>query len=274
VRTTLGVDDLPCEGGYPYRGPMYGIDKDGGFHSGPTWGFDPRLGLPGAPEGKPLFIPPVLSDQAERGTPGQWRKDPMGGGGIGEEPTEAIARFSDYSVRKMQEYMEGHIAVWREDKQAYAMWHHYLGDFSALLKNDGFKLPIENNVEVFSVMAASCAVTEEANFIYEVIGPYTSGLIDTFDPAVEADRKRARRLPVAGWDVSLRIEQGGETRTYMLPMQWRPDDDPRDPAALQTRAVNVPARDGRVTRAELLLTPEAHVNGMPDEPRVLYAREF
>jgi hypothetical protein len=270
----LGVDDLPCEGGYPYRGPMYGNDKDGGFHGGPTWGFDPRIGLPGAPDGKPLFVSPVLSENAVRGTPGQWKKDPMGGGGIGEEPEEEIARFSDYSVRKMQEYMEAHIAVWDEQKQAYGKWSHWTGRFDQYLKHDGFTLPIENDVEVFSVMAACSAVTEEANFIYEIVGPYISGLIDTFDPANEDDRRRARRLPVPGWDLSLRITQGGTTKTCMLPMAWRPDDDPLHPSSLQTRAINVPTRDGKVTHAQLLLTPEAHVNGLPDNPTVLYERDF
>jgi hypothetical protein len=270
----LGVDDLPCEGGYPYKGPMYGRDKAGGFHGGPNWGFDPRLGLPEGEPGKPAFIPPYLSEQCVRGNPGEWKKDPMGGGGIGEEPHEEIARFSDYSVRKMQEYMERHVAIWREDKQAFAAWHHYLGGFDTLLKNNGFDLPIERDVECYSIMAACSAVTEEANFIYEPIGPYTSGLIDTFDPAVDADRQRARRLPIAAWDLSLRITQGTQTRTYMLPMAWRPDDDPLDPASLQTRAINVPTRDGPVTHAQLLLTPEAQVHGLPETPTVLYARDF
>ena len=124
-------------------------------------------------------------------------------------------------------------------------------------------------------MAAVSAVTEEANFIYEVVGPYRSGLIDTFDPSVEEDRKRARKLPAGSWDISLRIEQGGgSTKTFMLPVAWRPEDDPLDPDSLQTRAVNVPARDGKITRAELLLTPEANVNGLPAAPRKLYATDY
>jgi len=259
----LYVDDLPCEGGYPYRGPMFGINRDNGaYHGGPTWRFDPRTG----------FISPLLSENAERGTPGEWRKDPMCGGGIAEEPGEAIAGFSDYSVRKMQEYMERHLAIWCEEKQAYVCWNHYEGAFSTVLKNDGIAFPIERDVEVYSVMVAVSAVTEEANFIYEVIGPYRSGLIDTFDPHVEEDRARARKLNVGSWDISLRIQQGGVTRTFMVPAAWRPDDNPRDVASLQTRAVNVPVRDGEVARAELLLTPEADIHGLPSAPRVLYSR--
>jgi hypothetical protein len=256
----LGVDDLPCEAGYPYIGEMYGINKgNGGYHGGPTWRFDPSTG----------FVSPLLSDQTD--SPGEWKKDPMGGGGRGEEPDEEIAQFSDYSARKMQDYMERNVAKWSEEKQAYTTWNHWTGAFSSVQKNNGIRFPVERDVDVYSILLSTSAVTEEGNFIYPVIGPYVSGLIDTFDPSVEADRKRARRLPVGCWDICLRIEQGGRTKTFMLPIAWQPDDDPLDLDSLQTRAVNVPVRDGEVTHAELLLTPEANVNGLPEEPKVLYS---
>ncbi len=261
----LGVDDLPCEAGYPYIGQMYGINKgNGGHHGGPTWRFDPRVG----------FVSPILSDKTE--SPGEWKKDPMGGGGRGEEPGEAIAQFSDYSVRKMQDYMERNVARWNEDKQAYCIWNHWTGQFSDVIKNDGVLLPIENDVEVYSILFSVSAVTEEANFIYPVIGPYISGLIDTYDPAVEEDRERARRVKRlgGGWDITLRIRQGGAAKQFMLPLQWQPDDDPLELASFLTHAVNVPVRDGDVTSAELLLTPEAQVSGMPEAPTVLFGREF
>lgn len=259
----LGVDDLPCEAGYPYMGEMYGINKgNGGYHGGPTWRFDPRVG----------FVSPILSDQTKN--PGEWKKDPMGGGGIGEEPGEEIAQFSDYSVRKMQDYMERNVARWNEEKQAYAIWNHYTGEFSDVIKNDGVLLPIESDVEVYSVLFSVSAVTEEANFIYPVIGPYVSGLIDTFDPGSGEDRKRCRRLNTGPWDISLRIEQGGKTKTFMIPLAWCPDDDPLKLDSFLTHAVNVPVRDGKITRAELLLTPEADVNGMPASPNVLYSTDI
>lgn len=259
----LGVDDLPCEAGYPYKGEMYGINKgDDAYHGGPTWRFDPRTG----------FVSPILSERSS--TPGEWKKDPMGGGGIGEEPGEAIAAFSDYSVRKMQDYMEQHVVMWSEEKQAYVRWNHWTGACSDIVKNNGVRFPLVRDIEVYSIMIQTSAVTEEANFIYPVIGPYTSGLIDTFDPASAEDRKRARKLPFGRWDISLRIIQGGQTKTYMLPIAWQPDDDPLDLDSLQTRAVNVPTRDGNVTRAEILLTPEANVQGIPEAPEVLYASDL
>ena len=247
-------------------GPMYGRTKtDNPFHAGPTWRYDPRFGK---------FISPVLSEQAVRGVPGEWKKDPMGGGGINEEPDEIIAGFSDYSVRKMQEYMEAHVAVWDEPTQTYRKWEPYGGKFSIIVHNDGIKLPIERDVEVYSIMAAVSAVTPKANFLYKVLGPYRSGLIDTFDPNVEDDRNRARKLPLGRWDISLQIVQGGLTKTFMLPIPWRPtEDQTTSPDSLYTRAVNVPVRDGAVTHASLLLTPEANVFGMPAQPRVLYSRD-
>jgi len=256
----LGVDDLPCEAGYPYIGELYGITKGkGGYHGGPTWRFDPRVG----------FVSPILSDKTSNA--GQWKKDPMGGGGIAEEPDEVIAQFSDYSVRKMQDYMERNVAKWDEEKQGYFIWNHYTGDFSDEIKNNGVLFPVDPDVEVYSILFSVSAVTEEANFIYPVIGPYVSGLIDTFDPTVEGDLERARKLPFGSWDISLRIEQGGVTKTFMVPLAWDTDGDPLEPDSFLTHAVNVPVRDGEVTKAELLLTPEANVNGLPANPKVLYA---
>lgn len=271
----LDVDDMPCEWLYPYRGAMHGIDKTthDGCHIGPTWGFDPRIGLPGAAEGKPLFISPLVPAELDNEVTGEWRSGPMMGGG---GKPDALKIFSDWSVRKMQAYMEKKIAVWDEQRQAYMGWNVWWRDYRDVLKSDGVNFPLERDVEVCSVMAAVCAPTEEANFIYPLVGPYRSGLIDTFDPAKEEDRRRARRLKSygGGWDVCLRIEQGGQTQTFMMPMEWRPEDDPTDPDCLQTRAVNLPTRDGKVTRAQLLLTPEAEVHGLPDEPQVLYERRF
>jgi hypothetical protein len=274
----LGLEDAPCEGTFPYIGPMYGITKgDNGFHGGPTWKFDPRIG----------FISPTLSDNPERGNPGEWRKDPMCGGGIAEEYDEALAYFSDFSVRKQQEYLEKDLTIYSEEKQAYVCWHHYLGAYEYVQKNDGYLFPIERDVEVFSILFAISAVTERGNFIYELIGPYNSGLIDTFDPSVEEDRKRARKINVSHWDtrrarklnaphwdICLRVEQGDVTKTFMMPIEWNPDANPLDMESLQTRALNLPVRDGKVGKVELLLTPEADINGLPEHPTVLYTRTF
>jgi hypothetical protein len=60
----------------------------------------------------------------------------------------------------------------------------------------------------------------------------------------------------------------------MMHMNWTEGMDPCDDDAYQTRAVNLPVRDGQIEKVELLLTPDAAIDGMPDNPRVLYARDF
>ena len=42
-----------------------------------------------------------------------------------------------------------------------------------------------------------------------------------------------------------------------------------DPASFVTKAVNLPASDGEITKIELLSTPNAAVNGVPNTPLIL-----
>jgi hypothetical protein len=91
------------------------------------------------------------------------------------------------------------------------------------------------------------------------------------DPTLAEDRALAARgfAPPDGCDVTLRVVQGGKVKTYMLPVAWRPGGDPLSRGELQTAAINLPARDGKVTRVELLLTPDAQEMGLPTDPKVL-----
>ena len=75
--------------------------------------------------------------------------------------------------------------------------------------------------------------------------------------------------PSGGCDVSVRIIQGGVTKTYMLALSLNTSADPLSAGSLQTRALNLPARDGEVTSVELLLTPNAEKNGLPVELEIL-----
>jgi len=272
---SLNVLHLCDEPEYPYHDTMYGIPAKGP-HVGPTWGFDPRIGLAGAPEGKPYFISPVIPEKTLRGEPGHWKNDPLQGRSGAHEEGHILTMYSDWSLHKMQAYAEEKAVYWSDELQAYVTWDDEKADYSKIVENNGIDFPIERDVEVYSVMASASAVTEEANFIYKPIGPYVSGLIDVFDPEVPEDRERA--LKIYGGekrcDVSLRIVQGGKTKTFMMPMEWRPEDDPKARREFQTSAVNVPVRDGEVTSAELLLTPEAEKNGMPANPEVLYSRKY
>ena len=134
--------------------------------------------------------------------------------------------------------------------------------------NNGVEYPIERDVDVISVMAATSAVTPQATLVYPPIGPHSSGIIKTFDPSIEAHRNEAKEIfcEEGGCDLSLRVTQGGKVSVYML----RASLDRKD-SALITQAVNLKASDGDVTRIELLNTPDAEVNGLPKNPVVLDA---
>lgn len=274
----LDVEDLNEEVLFPYRGRMHGIDKTtaNGYHIGPTWGFDPRIGQPGADKGRPLFLSPIIPEDTVREVPGEWKSSPvMGGGGPAPEPGIPLKIYSDWSVRKMQEFLDKWLVAWDEAKQAWMQWNGWHQTYLHKLKNDGVTFPVEQDVEVYSIMVAVSAVTPDANFIYPVIGPYQSGLIETFDPTVTEDCEKARRLRTwsGPWDISLRIVQGGESKTIMMPMHWTEGMDPCDADSFQTRAVNLPARDGEIEHVELLLTPDAAIDGMPDNPKILCTRD-
>ena len=109
--------------------------------------------------------------------------------------------------------------------------------------------------------------------VYPPIGPYTSSLVELYDPTRAADRRSARAAgfcPADGCDVSVRVLQGGEVRTYLLAASWDPAVDPYNKNSLATEAVNVPASDGAVTQVDLLLTPDGEDAGLPDSPLVLH----
>ena len=274
----LDVEDLNEEVLYPYRGTMHGVEKTtaGGYHIGPTWAFDARQGQPGSEEGKPLFLPSRIPGNTVREVPGEWKSSPvMGGGGPAPEPGIHLKFYSDWSVRTMLEYLEKWTVVWDEEKNTYMEWNGWHQVYMHPRKNDGVTFPIERDVEVYSVMVAVSAVKEDCNYIYPVIGPYVSGLIDIYDPRVEEDRVRARKIRslIGQWDISLRITQGGKSKITMMPMHWTEDMSLQDSEAYQTRAINLPKRDGEIEKVELLLTPEAHINGLPKNPRVLYTLE-
>ena len=72
-----------------------------------------------------------------------------------------------------------------------------------------------------------------------------------------------------GCDLSLRVTQGGKASIYMLSASLDTGEDPTKMSSLKTQAINLKAADGDVTMVELLSTPDAEVNGLPDQPRIL-----
>ncbi|MCU0665309.1 MAG: M66 family metalloprotease [Myxococcota bacterium] len=265
----LGLGD--CYGGganYPYKGDMYGITAptDGyGIHVGPIWAYYLY---------KQAFIPPTVQPDAVGGPVGTYKRDPMCGGGQGDQEKAYLMRhYSDYSVLQMRNYLEGHVVVWNPSLNAYASWDSGTASYSKAVTNNGVQYPITRDASVISVMAAVSGAVTSVNMVYPAIGPYTAGLIKLFDPTNATQRQEAASIfcPSAGCDVTVRVTQGGATKHYMLAASWDTTADPFSSAALQTRAVNLPASAGAVTRVDLLLSPDAEKNGLPSNPTVLYS---
>ncbi|MES2982097.1 MAG: M66 family metalloprotease [Verrucomicrobiota bacterium] len=253
---------------YPYKGAMFGVNPPAGItngiHVGPTWGFD---------QAKRIFLPcTVQAGNVGNKPTGTYKVDPMQGGGSGyQEPGFLFNHFSDYSANQMRTYMENTVVVWNAALNSYAKWNNTTKGYTTTVPNNGRQYPTIRNQSVISVMAAVSAASPNVNMVYPPIGPYNAGLIRPIDPANPTDRNAANTTyaRIGGYDVTLRVTQGGVARNYMLPVTYDPTANRLDAASLFTEAVNVPAANGAVTRVDLLLTPDAQINGLPANPQVL-----
>jgi autotransporter-associated beta strand protein len=258
-------------GAYPYKGDMHGIQAPAIYndtHAGPIWAFH----LPTR-----AFIPATTQAGNAGGKPvGTYKADPMQGGGEGwQEPAYLMNHFSDYSVNQMRNYINGHVVVWNptlnSGNGSWAQWNQTAGDYTTTVSNNGVEYPTVRDTQVISIMASISGSDPGVTMVYPPIGPYTAGLIRLFDPTVAADRTAANSIfsPTTGSDLCVRVVQGGVTKTFMLAASWVTNQDPYSGGSLVTEAINLPAADGTVTKIELLLTPDAEVNGLPANPQVL-----
>ncbi len=253
---------------YPYKGVMHGIQPPAVYnltHAGPTWAFH----LPTR-----AYIPCTIQPNNPDGRPaGTYKVDPMQGGGVGsQEPGYLMNHFSDYSVHQMRNYLQNTVVVWNETLGSYAKWNATTQDYTTLLTNNGVQYPLLRDQSVISIIAAVSGASPDVCMVYPPVGPYTTGLIRLFDPTNAADRAAAAATfsPAGGSDACLRVTQGGSVKTYMLAASYDTSADPLNAASLFTEGINLPAADGAVTRVELLLTPDAQINGLPVNPEVLY----
>jgi hypothetical protein len=246
---------------------MYGIKAPTecyGIHVGPVWAYYLY---------KQAFIPPTVQPNAVGGPVGTYKRDPMCGGGQGDQEKGYLMRhYSDYSVLQMRKYLEGHVVVWNAGLNGYASWDSSTASYSKKVTNNGVQYPTTRDASVISVMASISGASPDVNMVYPAIGPYTAGLIQLFDPTNATRRQEAASIfcPSAVCEVTVRVTQGGTTKHYMLAASWDTAADPLSNKALQTKAVNLPASAGAVTKVDLLLTPDAEKNGLPSNPKVLY----
>lgn len=257
---------------YPYKGAMHGISAPSnynGTHAGPAWAIDQRTNT---------FIPCTVVAGNVGGKPvGTYTVDPMQGGGEGWQPAGFLMNhFSDYSVNQMRNYMNSHVVVWNPALSggagSWAQWNATTGDYTTVVTNNGVQFPQQRDVQVISILATMSGAKPAINMVYPPIGPYTSGLIRLFDPAVAADRTAANTLfnLANNCDYCVRVVQGGVTKTYIMPASALTSPSLTDLASIETEAVNLPAADGAVTKIELLATPNVEDVGLPANPTVFY----
>jgi len=261
VGHTFGLPHWNRSKHYPYKSTMYGSEpgEPASANAGPVWAFDVR---------KRDFIAPHTMHEGKI----RWKRDPMQGGGQSWLKNHMYNHFSDYSVHRIREFFERRVVRWNEELGQYARWNDQSGEYDIVVDSDGVYLPIERDVDIVSLLVTASLVTEEANIVYAPIGPYKAGLIRRFDASSAEDRARAKTIG-HGYDrsnVFLRVTQGGRETTYLMPLTLSEDDDPLK--AFHVAAINLPARDGEVTTAELVYAPGVVESGIGADARTLFTR--
>ncbi len=246
---------------YPYIGPMKDFpapaDREGKPHVGPTWGFDPVT---------KEFIPVVQN--------GAHRLDPMGGGGLNRDggPGGMYRFFSDFHFSLVRKQLEDSQLRWDKQTGEYRAWDQSTGSYSRVIGKSGAEgFPVEEDIDVISLLFSASLVTPEANIVYPPIGPYKGSRIASFDATSPESRDEAKQ---AGYDdanchYSVRVTQGEKVKVYPIKDGLDPKLLPTNPSSFAVFAINLPARDGQVTKVELLDTPNVIGKGIGAAPKVL-----
>ena len=257
----FGLPHWANNAAYPYRGNMYGIaTPTSDVHVGPTWAFDLPSGT---------FIPPTVQpNNATGATVGTYKRDPMAGGGQGDQENGFLLRhFSDYSTSRIQQTLESTLDTYDPETKTFQTWRD--DGYVDWGTGNGLVHPVDVDVDVVAIIASTSMADRSLNHVYEPF-QYRGSRVRALDPTVAADRAAASGFcPRGGCDYSLRITQGGTTNTYMLATSGSDISDRMETASWGTAAINLPAANGAVTRVELLHTPNANDNGMPTNPTSL-----
>ncbi len=249
------------QGFFPYKAGTYGGIVQEKEWVGPNWGF--------CEWNEKFMSPQFLKDD------GTWKmkKSPMLGGGEGDnESWTNLKYFSDFEVWKMKKNLEEHIVEWDDAEGKWGSWDPLTNAYTNYRENDGVKYSLNGNSDVYSVIINVNPPTPEGNFVYHPVGPYQSGVIRLFDPNNAQDRTdipNAYNEHIGGFDYTLKIKQGDIVTYAMLPIEHDANFDPLSKKYFTTYAVNVKSSDGEVSKVELLLTPDAEVNGLPAEETII-----
>ena len=246
---------------HPYKAGTYGGIVQTKDWNGPNWGFC---------EWNEKFMGPQFQNDD-----GTWKmkRSPMGGGGEGaNEDWTNLKYFSDYEVWKMKKNLERHIVEWDATEQKWGSWDTLTNGYTNYRENNGVQYSLDGYSDVYSVLINVNPPTPAGNFIYPPVGPYESGVIRLFDPSNAQDRTDISNVyseHIGGFDYTLKITQDSKVTYGMIPIAYDATLDPLDKKFFTTYAVNVKESDGVITKVELLLTPDAEVNGLPTEETII-----
>lgn len=274
----------------------------GGSVAGSAWGYDQIRR-----EFLDVLVPSTASHYAGCSADHQldsqgrcFKQDPMQGGEGDQSPDYRFTMFSDFSVARMQKWMEERILTDASSATGYSKWDPATQrrvPYTPVTDDKGMygvnhNLPIVRDTKVSAIVVAfSRADSVGASYIY-VPKQFTGNLIRTFDPSNAADRDAITintgtypwycrdsgcdytlRVTYSDGSQILRVLKGG-FREFFKEDQAEPASafDPLNASSFRQWAINVPG-DKLIKKIELLETPMVW-QGMPQNPKVLLDRQF
>ncbi|WP_175743478.1 M66 family metalloprotease [Burkholderia ambifaria] len=285
--------DAYTAGTYPYIGGSVG---------GSAWGYDQIRR-----EFLDVLVPSSASHYAGCSADHQldaqrrcFKQDPMQGGQGDQSPGYKFTMFSDFSVARIQSWMEGRILTDASSATGYSKWDAVTQrrvPYTPVTDDNGLyginhNLPLVRDTRVSSIVIAfSRANSAGASYIYEP-KQFTGNLIRTFDPSNAADLQAITAntgtypwyCVASGCDFTLRVTYSDGSQLLRVLKDgfrdWFKAEDPEPASAsnplmansFKQWAINVPG-DKLIKKIELLDTPMVW-KGMPQNPKVLLYRQF
>ncbi|OXJ22578.1 peptidase M66 [Burkholderia sp. HI2714] len=285
--------DAYAAGTYPYVG---------GSVSGSAWGYDQIRR-----EFLDVLMPSSAAHYAgcrvdhQLDSQGRcFKQDPMQGGAGDQSPGYQFTMFSDFSVARLQAWMEGRILMDALSATGYSKWDTATQrrvPYKPMTDDKGLyginhNLPVVRDTKVSAIVIAfSRANSASASYIYEP-KQFTGNLIRTFDPSNAADLQaitaNTGTFPwycvASGCDFTLRVTYSDGSQVLRVLKdgfrEWFKAEDPEPASAVDPLnagsfrqwAINVPG-DRLIKKIELLDTPMVW-KGMPQNPKILLSRQF
>jgi hypothetical protein len=197
----------------------------------------------------------------------------MGGGGDNKDggPGGNYRFFSDYHFSRVHGCIESTQMIREGDR--YLCWDPQQGSYSTFAREMGRPhCPVEDDVDVISILGSASLVTPEANIVYPPIGPYLGSRAATFDATSSSERGRAQSGDYPNDAcLCLRVTQGNTVTTYLVNKALNPSANPAAMESFAVFAINLPASFGDVTQVDLLHTPGVMSHGVKAGAKVLYS---